>query len=308
MRNWDTLLESYINVLSQRGLSKAYVSNVEKDLTSLGNFLRNVRPKVSLENVNSYHLLNFIQKRTSFKSKATTSGTISKVRCFGEHLVSKGVWTSNPIRWVQGPKLNNHRAISKSLNKEHIGKIYVECFKVPGTYSKFITPAIFSLLYSTGMRKGELIGLNIDCWNDKEKSIKITSTKTGTERIIPVQDLTANLIETYLSQRTQVLFKTKLEEEKALFITSSGQRLTGCTLHAKFKRLAEKAEIPMFSLHMLRHSCATDLIAAGVGIPQVQRILGHACMQSTFRYTHVSDPQRTEAIQKHPINEILGAI
>lgn len=308
MRNWESLVDSYINVLNQRGLSSTYIANVENELIDLGSFLRQQRPKINLEQVNSSHLLKYIERKSSFKSKATSSGVISKVRCFGEFLVRQNVWISNPLRWVQGPKLNSHRAISRSLNREHISRLYIECFKQTSTYSKFVTPAIFSLLYTTGMRKGELVALNLDSWDVKEKAIRIYSSKTDSERVIPVQDVTAKLLEAYLAKRTQIIIKHEIQNQKALFLTSAGQRINGTNLHSKFKKIADKAQIPYFSLHMLRHSCATDLIEAGVGIPQVQRVLGHACLQTTMRYTHVSDPQRKEAIKNHPINQILGAI
>lgn len=308
MSIWESLSDSYINVLKQRGLSPSYISNVENELIDLGTYFRQIRPKTSIENINSSHLLKYIERKTPFKSKATIAGTISRVRCFGEFLVGQNVWMSNPLRWIQGPKLNNHRAISKSLNREHIARMYVECFKQPSTYSKFLNPAIFSILYTTGIRKGELLALNLDSWDSKEQAIKVYSSKTDSERFVPVQDITAKLIEAYLTKRTQIIIKNNIQNQNALFVATNGQRINGNTLHSKFKKIADKAEVSFFSLHMLRHSCATDLIEAGVGIPYVQRVLGHACLQTTMRYTHVSDPQRKEAIRIHPINQILGEI
>lgn len=306
MRRWDALVDSYISICQARGVGKSHAFNNERELQRLGIHLKSHRPKLSLEEIKSEHLLNYIQKHSAFKSKATVYGSISRVRCFGEFLVGEGIWTSNPLRWVQGPKLNNHRSISKTLNKSDIAKIYVQCFKNFQSYFNFLTPAVFSILYTTGMRRGELIQLNVEDWNSAEHTIKIKSSKTDIERFVPVQDVTARLIETYLCKRTQILIKSSREDEKALFVTTEGKRVNANNLSSKFKEIAIKADVKVFSLHMLRHSCATDLIAAGVGIPQVQRVLGHACMQTTMRYTHVSDPQRTEAIKAHPINQILG--
>lgn len=95
MSNWESLSDSYINVLKQRGLSPSYISNVENELIDLGTYFRQIRPKTTLENINSSHLLKYIERKTPFKSKATIAGTISRVRCFGEFLVGQNVWMSN---------------------------------------------------------------------------------------------------------------------------------------------------------------------------------------------------------------------
>jgi site-specific recombinase XerD len=58
-------------------------------------------------------------------------------------------------------------------------------------------------------------------------------------------------------------------------------------------------------LHQFRHSCASDLLEAGVRLHEVQRILGHQAISTTIRYVHIADPQRREAISRHPINDWL---
>jgi integrase len=58
-------------------------------------------------------------------------------------------------------------------------------------------------------------------------------------------------------------------------------------------------------LHQFRHTCASDLLAAGVPVPEVQRTLGHASIATTMRYLHIADPERHRAVQKHPVNDWL---
>jgi len=64
-------------------------------------------------------------------------------------------------------------------------------------------------------------------------------------------------------------------------------------------------EVPLVRLHQFRHTCASDLIEAGVSLPEVQRILGHSSISSTVRYLHTSDPQRRAAMERHPLNDWL---
>jgi integrase/recombinase XerD len=70
--------------------------------------------------------------------------------------------------------------------------------------------------------------------------------------------------------------------------------------------LAESAGVEGVTLHQFRHSCASDLLEGGATLPEVQRVLGHAAIESTVRYVAITDPNRNEAMKLHPINEFLA--
>ena len=70
-------------------------------------------------------------------------------------------------------------------------------------------------------------------------------------------------------------------------------------------RLDREAQVPLVSLHQFRHTCASDLLEGGVSLPEVQRMLGHASVQTPCRYLQVADPERAKAMQRHPINDLL---
>jgi len=72
------------------------------------------------------------------------------------------------------------------------------------------------------------------------------------------------------------------------------------------KRIATRSGSPGVTLHQFRHTCASDLLERGTSLPEVQEILGHRTIQTTVRYLSIADPQRHEAVKRHPINEILG--
>ena len=67
--------------------------------------------------------------------------------------------------------------------------------------------------------------------------------------------------------------------------------------------MARRAGVSIRSLHQFRHTCASDLLEAGVHLAQVQRILGHSVIATTVRYVHIADPQRREAMRLHPLND-----
>jgi site-specific recombinase XerD len=115
-------------------------------------------------------------------------------------------------------------------------------------------------------------------------------------------------IEAYLPHRHNRLEARGLLDERALLINTRGERLNSSGLGTLIGRLSKAAALPnRVTLHQFRHSCASDLLEAGVTMPEVQRVLGHATIQSTVRYAAVADPQRALAMHRHPVNRFLAA-
>lgn len=84
-----------------------------------------------------------------------------------------------------------------------------------------------------------------------------------------------------------------------------GRPLSGSAISNGVHDIATAAQVPLHSLHQFRHSCASDLLEAGVHLAEVQRILGHAVISTSVRYVHIADPQRSAATALHPINDWL---
>ena len=91
----------------------------------------------------------------------------------------------------------------------------------------------------------------------------------------------------------------------ALLLNRNGHRMSSQLLGLLVHRLAKKAEVPLVSLHQFRHTCASDLLESGVSLPEVQQLLGHATVVTTTRYLQIADPERAQAIKKHPLNDYL---
>ncbi len=64
--------------------------------------------------------------------------------------------------------------------------------------------------------------------------------------------------------------------------------------------------VPLVSVHQFRHTCASDLLEEGLSLPEVKELLGHQGIGTTLRYIHIADPQKHEAVEKHPINALLA--
>ena len=125
--------------------------------------------------------------------------------------------------------------------------------------------------------------------------------------MVAVPELTCKCLEVYLPQRANQLEKLRPHESQtSLLVDQFGGRLTGHAISSGVQRLARRGGLEHITLHQFRHTCASDLLEAGVRLPEVQRQLGHACITTTMRYLHVADPQRRAAVERHPINAMLS--
>ena len=91
-----------------------------------------------------------------------------------------------------------------------------------------------------------------------------------------------------------------------MLVGRHGKRLSNDQISHRVHRLADRAGVPLSSVHQFRHTCASDLLENGITLPQVQGILGHAAIASTMRYLSISDPERRRAMEKHPIVEFIA--
>jgi site-specific recombinase XerD len=167
--------------------------------------------------------------------------------------------------------------------------------------------AVLAVLYGTGLQRGELERLDLAHWKREESLLQIDGRKTRCERNVPVSEGVWRCLEAYLPLRQNLLEQRGATGEPALFLNRAGDRMSSQLLGLMVHRLAKQAQVPLVSLHQFRHTCASDLLESGVSLPEVQQLLGHASVVTTTRYLQIADPERARAIQKHPLNDYLGA-
>ncbi|MFA5373956.1 MAG: tyrosine-type recombinase/integrase [Candidatus Omnitrophota bacterium] len=160
--------------------------------------------------------------------------------------------------------------------------------------------AILELFYSTGIRRQELINLNLYDIDLTQRIIRINKGKRQKDRVIPIGKLSALSLEKYLSRVRSQWSRSSLES--ALFVTSQGNRLKPQTLNYTVKKYARKLyPDKKVSCHSLRHSCATHLLKGGASLRVIQELLGHSSLNSTQVYTRVSPIDLKAAHRKyHP--------
>lgn len=308
MRNWDQLVDNYMRVCETRGLTPSVISGRRRELERWGIWLKRKRPKPQVEQIDSDLILEYVRGRTAFHSKASVCSVMSHMRCMGEYLTNEGVWTQNPLRWIQSPKIDPRRQLPRRIEREHLTKLLEQASKIRNAYQRSLVLTVLIVLYGTGIRRGELQRLNCADWNSQEGTLRIDCAKVNLQRTMPVPPTVRACLEAYLPQRQNRLMELGIHEEDALFITKNGKRLSGEKVGIALHRLAKKADVLLVTVHQFRHTCASDLLEQGLGLHEVQKYLGHAYIVTTVRYTHVADPARKQAVALHPINSILAEL
>ena len=246
--------------------------------------------KVKKETINEY-LLHMTQIG---KSPATVTRSTASIKSFYAYLLQSGAIKANPAKSVAAMKVE--RKYPEILTNREV-ELFLEqpkCVDEKG----FRDHAMLELLYATGIRVSELIGLNVTDVNLTVGFIRCTSH--GKERIIPLYAAAVKALREYIeSIRPRIIAD---ENEPALFVNMNGERMSRQGFWKIIKYYQEKAEISKdITPHTLRHSFAVHLLENGADLRSIQEMLGHADISSTQIYTHVIQKQLKDVYNKaHP--------
>lgn len=305
MRRWDRLVEGYVQEYRGRGTCEATVLHTASRLARWGTWLKSRRPRPMIEAIDAELITRYLEHRAHFRAKSTVYGTLSTMRGFGDYLVREGYWRQNPLRWMKGPKITPYQRLPRRIDRTHMEELWKAAAHAQGEFSRALWVTVLALLYGTGLRRGELERLDIEAFDRSHATLKIDGRKTGRERCVPLSDLIERCLEAYAVARHNVLERTGKLGERALLVSRRGERLTAQGISNAIHTFARRAGVPLVTVHQFRHSCASDLLEAGVHLAEVQRILGHSGIATTVRYAHIADPARRAAIARHPINDFL---
>ena len=218
------------------------------------------------------------------------------MRSFFQFLVKEGSLSSNPAKAVSTPRQDKH--IPAFLSVDEVFRL-LEAPQQNKTLN-IRNRAILEMLYSCGIRVGELTGLNLDNLDLNSGIIKVQG-KGRKERFVPIGNKAIAALKEYLIIR-EGLGKREGIDRKAIFLNIRGGRLTSRSVG----RIIEKYLIPSGILrnitpHCLRHTFATHLLDAGADLRAIQELLGHASLSTTQKYTHISVDKLMEVYDKaHP--------
>ena len=285
-------LNSFIDYLRvEKGAAANTVAAYRRDLTKYLNWRIN-NPEASIK-----------EYAFSIKDLAPSSleRNFSAVRSFHKYL-NREFNISDPTDDL--PETGKRQRLPKALTVEEITRL-IDAGKDPGEAVSLRDYLLLELLYSTGARVSEVIGINLSDISENSvngESIWVLKLrgKGGKERMVPLGSYAKSAIDDYLVRTRPSLIK-KLSES-ALFLNNRGTRLSRVSAWEIVKRAAEKAGLTSrVTPHVFRHSYATHLLDGGADIRVVQELLGHASVTTTQIYTLITiDKVRESYRLAHP--------
>ena len=199
----------------------------------------------------------------------------------------------NPVADLEYPKLR--KSLPKYLTMSQASDLLQA---VSGQNAKR-DYAILMLFLNCGIRRSELVGLNLsDVYEDR---IRVVG-KGNKERIVYFGSACHKAIESYMEERNKLV----LTDNRALFASRNGNRISTTAVH----RLVEKAllkaglDATQFSAHKLRHTAATMMLSGGVDVRTVQEVLGHENLNTTQIYTHIENTELKLAAEANPLSKL----
>jgi integrase/recombinase XerD len=288
------------HVSIERGLSANTIAAYRRDLASYVEFLAETGIS-EMSAVSTSDVAAFSQRlRTGERALSTSSigRMLSSVRGLHRFLVDDRVLDADAAAEVKPPKLGLR--LPKAITVDQMGTLLraTEGEEPVALRDR----ALLELLYATGARISEAVGLDVDDVDDMEDSgvIRVRG-KGGKQRIVPVGSFARTAIDEYLV-RVRPLWAARGPSTPALFLGPRGARMSRQSAWLAIQAVAERAELAAHvSPHTFRHSFATHLLAGGADVRVVQELLGHSSVATTQLYTLVTvDALRDVYIGAHP--------
>ncbi|MDR7236986.1 site-specific tyrosine recombinase XerD [Neobacillus drentensis] len=292
----DEQLKAFLNYLFiEKGSAQNTIMAYERDLQSYLRYLKNIESVLSLNDVQRVHIVHFLRfLKEQGKSSKTLARHIASVRAFHQFLLRAKATGQDPSVQIETPRLE--RSLPNVLSLQEVETL-METPKLEDHFG-IRDKAMLELLYATGIRVSELIGLEID---NVQLTMGFVRCNGNKERIIPIGRAAADAIKQYLDYGRPRFISMK-QQDNALFLNHQGKRLTRQGFWKILKKLAKEAGIEKeLTPHTLRHSFATHLLENGADLRAVQEMLGHSDISTTQIYTQVSKAKIKDVYSKfHP--------
>jgi integrase/recombinase XerC len=289
-------VESFLSYIEyERRYSKHTIESYRNDLEQLFYYLKSEYAKEEIElathlEIRSW-MVSMMEKEISPRS---INRKLSTLKSFFKFLMRKGVVKKSPLSKVLAPKTS--KRLPAFVEKSNIERLLKD-IEFPTGFEGTRDKMIIELLYGTGMRRSELLGLketDVDSYNSQVKVLG----KGNKERIIPIQPQLRNALKEYIEYKNNSIEHPSIY----LFVDQQGKVLNPSRVYQSVKKyLNLVTTIDKKSPHVLRHTFATHLMNNGADINAVKELLGHASLAATQVYTHNTiDKLKNIYKQAHP--------
>jgi integrase/recombinase XerC len=281
-------------IRKERGYSELTVSAYRSDLDAFAAFLdRNHKSRVLMEAMAKGVVRSYLYSLRENGMKARSiARKVATFKSFGRFCVRRRLLAANPARTLASPKPDS--MLPAFLTRQQADAL--ETVPRDGSADALRNAAIIELLYGSGIRLAELYGLDNEPGLGNRGTLRVIG-KGRKERIVPLTRQSAELVQGYLAKR-----RGTPADGQALFTNGKGQRLSRRQIERVVQAgLSMVSQQKKRSPHVLRHSFATHLMDGGADIRAVKELLGHASLNTTQVYTHVSKEHLLKAYrQAHP--------
>lgn len=289
-------LSKFLNYLRyEKNASWHTISSYRRDLTQLAGYLEERR--VRLGEIDNLILRGFLARlHESGNKKSTVARKLASIRSFLQFCLKKKWLEDNPARVVATPKQEKH--VPSFLSEDEMVH-FLDLPQKPKNVLEARNKALLELLYATGIRVGELVGINVEDVNFAERLIRVRG-KGKKERLLPFGRKAEESLLSYYHLKG-LINKGKIAE-KPLFLNYQGQRLSCRSVERIVDKYLRRAALRRkISPHSLRHSFASHLLSRGADLRVIQELLGHVSLATTQKYTHINLRQLLDVYRKsHP--------
>ena len=280
----DMPVNTDLELIDIRNVDLAFVRDIRSsDVFDFLSYLASDRPLNANSSISDYGV-----------SATTRARKLSAIKSFYKYLtVRTKQLQENPVADLEYPKLR--KSLPKYLTLEESTALLRS---VSGANEKR-DYAILMLFLNCGIRRSELVGLNLtDVYEDR---IRVVG-KGNKERFVYFGNACRKAIDTYLQERNKVV----LSDNRALFGSRDGNRISVSAVHRLVKKALLQAGLDstQFSAHKLRHTAATMMLSGGVDVKTVQEVLGHENLNTTQIYTHIENTELKIAAEANPLSKL----
>ena len=286
-------IEAFLHKLRhERQYSLHTIDNYARDLNRFYDYWQAARSQ-TWDQVQSRDIQAYIgQRHRNGISAKTIQRELSALRSFFNYLMVEHQLLGNPAKDVQAPKVA--RKLPQTLDTDQVQHyLSIEDDSLLAVRDK----AILEVLYSSGLRLAELIGLNLSDLDLQQGLISVTG-KGKKSRRVPLGSKAIDAIQAWLKRRTEI----NVAEAEAVFVSQNGKRLAARSIQQRLRHWAQKqAMASHIHPHMLRHSFASHILESSGDLRAVQELLGHSDISTTQIYTHLDFQHLAKVYdQAHP--------
>lgn len=290
------LIDSFLDYLRyERNYSPHTVEAYSKDLRQFEDFVKEKKEGLFVpEEVDADIVRNWIVYLLDNQmSPVSVNRKLSSLKSFFKFLMKQGRVSANPLRLITGPKTKKPLP---SFVKEKDMDVLLDGDGFGEDFEGVRDRLILEMLYDTGMRRSELVGIHNTDIDFGAMQIRVTG-KRNKQRLIPIAEGLKNLILAY----TEVRNREVGAESEWFFVRENGVQISvGFLYQIVKKKLSAIPTLAKRSPHVLRHSFATSMLNNGAELNAVKELLGHSSLASTSIYTHTTFEELKKVYHAHP--------